>query len=207
MRSVGILMASLASLGLLLAPASCVGTGSKTVDAVATAAIAGGLTVADQVAAERAARNAPTHGEYPSGCAVSDCYSDADLSLDEARNYALAHVNHARASGGAPPLALDYGLNAFAQAGSKQLARDHRPHQHIADEPRTCFQCSEEQSDPQGLTFAPVRDQVLGVLDGMMSQGPGSPTHDNLLAPGWHRLGVGIANPDGLTYVTLDLAP
>jgi uncharacterized protein YkwD len=194
-----------ASALLALSLASC-GTGNKTVDAIGTAAIAGALTMAEVSAAQRAARNAP-YGEHPSGCGVSDCYSDPDLSLDEARNYALLYVNRARDASGAGAVSLDFGLNAFAQAGSKQLASDHRPHQHVADDPRACFQCSEEQSDPQGLSPAPVRDQVLGVLDGMMSQGPGGASHDNILAPGWHRLGVGIANPDGLTYVTLDFAP
>lgn len=192
---------------LALTVSSGCGSGSNAANAVATAAVAGALTVADQIAEERARRNAPTRGEYPSGCAVSDCYSDAELSLDDAREYALVYVNRVRQESGVGKVALDYGLNAFAQAGSKQVARDHVAHRHIADDPRACFQCSEEQSDPAGLSPAPVRDVVLGVLDGMMGQAQGSPSRENILTPTWHRLGVGIANPDGPAYVTLDFAP
>jgi hypothetical protein len=153
------------------------------------------------------AKNARLAGEHYVGCSATDCYSDPDMQLDDARTYALLYINRVRAESGAPTLTLDYGLNAFAQAGSKQIARDHRPHQHIADDPSACWQCSEEQSDPQGLPPAAMRDQILGALDGMMSSGPGAATHDNLLGRGWHRLGVGIANPDGPAYLTLDFAP
>jgi hypothetical protein len=174
---------------VLFGMTSCKGGGSGYAEAAAYAAAAGALTAANEVAKASAAKNAGG-GEHYVGCSATDCYSDPDMALDDARSYALLYVNRVRAESGAPALALD-----------------HRPHQHIADDPRACWQCSEEQSDPQGLPPAPMKDQILGVLDGMMSTGPGAATHDDLLARGWHRLGVGIANPDGQTYVTIDLAP
>jgi hypothetical protein len=185
---------------------SCKGGGNYA-EAATYAAAAGALTVANEVAKANAAKNASHGGEHYVGCSATDCYSDPEMALEDARAYALVYLNRVRAESGAPSLSLDYGLNAFAQAGSKQIALDHRPHQHIADDPRACWQCSEEQSDPQGLPPAPMKDQILGLLDGMMSTGPGAATHDNLLGRAWHRLGVGIANPDGQTYVTLDFAP
>lgn len=191
------------------AVAVCV-TGCKnpsTASAVATAAVAGGLAVADRLAAAHAPRQVGPRFEYPTGCAVSDCYFDEEISLDEARDLAVAYVNRVRASSGVEKVSLDYALNAYAQAGSKVVARDHRPHTHIAGDPAACFPCGEEQSDPQGLPPAPVRDQVLGVLDGLMSAGQSPASRDNILSPGWRRIGVGIANPDGVTYVTLDFAP
>ncbi len=196
---------SVIAVPLLLTVCAC--RDNPTAEAVTMAAAAGALTVANQVEDSRRARNAPVPGEYPPGCAASDCYVDADVSLEDARNYVLLYVNRVREARGVGKGSLDYALDAFAQAGSKQLARDPAPHRHIAGDAKACFPCAEVQSDPEGLAPAPVRDQLLGLLDGVMSQGDGASGHDDILAPAWHRLGTGIANPDGRTYVTLDLSP
>ena len=129
------------------------------------------------------------------------------MSLEDARHYALAYINHARADAGMAPLALDYVLNDFAQAGSRQLARDHQPHEHLSSERRACPVCAETQGDPAGLDVAPVHDQLDAALAFMLSEGAGGPNHDVLLGADWHRVGVGIVNPDARMYFTVDVAP
>jgi hypothetical protein len=182
------------------------GTGSKTLDAVASATMAGAVTVADEVERQRAARAAERMREHDDLCPAWECYAGTDMTLEEARGYALAFVNHARADVGLGPLSLDYALNAFAQTGSKQLARDHRPHVHLIEDQGACPTCAETQADPGGLTAAPVHEQLDAALGLMLNEGPGGPSHDVLLGAVWHRVGVGIVNPDGRMYFTLDVA-
>jgi hypothetical protein len=183
------------------------GSGSKTFDAVASATMAGAATVIDEVGRERAARNAAFGHEHYDGCATWECFSAVDMTLEQARGYATAYINHARADEGVEPLTLDYALSTFAQMGSRQLARDHRPHQHIVDDPMACLSCAENQGSPDGIAPAPVRDQLDAVLGVMMSEGPGGPNHDVILGSRWHRLGIGVVNPNGPMYFTIDFAP
>jgi hypothetical protein len=129
------------------------------------------------------------------------------MTLDEARAYALEYINHARSDLNLAPLSLDFRLNDFAQTSSKQLSRDHRPHQHLTDDPASCSTCAEVQADPAGLTVASVHDQLDAALAGMLSEGPGGRAHDVLVGQSWHRLGIGIVNPDGAMYFSADLAP
>jgi hypothetical protein len=185
----------------------CVGSGSKTFDAVATASAAGALTVANEVERSRAEREATRLREQDDACPVWECYAGKDMTLDEARAYTVAYVNHARTDVGLGALAVDYSLNAFAQLGSKALARDHRPHRHLIEESGECPGCAETQSDPAGLAAAPVHDQLDAALGYMLSEGPGGPSHDVLVGATWHRMGIGIVNPDGKMYVTVDVAP
>jgi hypothetical protein len=185
----------------------CVGSGSKTFDAVATATAAGALTVANEVERSRAEREAQRLRERDDECPAWECYSGKDMTLDEARAYAVAYVNHARADVGLGALSVDYSLNAFAQLGSKALSRDHRPHRHLIEESAECPGCAETQSDPAGLATAPVHDQLDAALGYMLSEGPGGPSHDVLVGATWHRMGIGIVNPDGKMYVTVDVAP
>jgi hypothetical protein len=192
--------------GSLLCACLVEGTGSKTADAIASAAMAGAATI--EIEREKAAARSAYHGtEHDDGCPVWACYAGTDMTLDEAREYAAKYINHARTDAGLGPLVLDYALSAFAQAGSKQLSRDHQPHRHILASAVDCPSCAEGQSDPQGVAAGPVRDQIDAVLAGMLAEGPGGANHDVLLDPHWHRLGVGIANPSGESYVTIDVAP
>jgi hypothetical protein len=198
-----------ALLGLAGAPLGCLveGTGSKTLDAVISATAAGAVTVADEVARERAARDAARSAEHYDGCPAWQCYAGTDMTLEDARGYALAFLNHARSDVGLGPLTLDYSLNAFAQMSSKQLARDHRPHGYFAEDPGACPLCAESQGDAGGVAPAPVHDQLEAALGLMLNEGAGGPNHDVLLGGKWHRLGVGIVNPDGPMYFTIDVAP
>jgi hypothetical protein len=129
------------------------------------------------------------------------------MTLDDARAYAVAYVNHARSDVGLAPLAVDYSLNAFAQLGSRALARDHHPHRHLIEDASECPGCAETQSDPAGLATAPVREQLDAALGFMLNEGAGGPSHDVLVGGSWHRMGIGIVNPDGKMYLTVDVAP
>jgi uncharacterized protein YkwD len=183
------------------------GTGSKTVDAVASAAMAGGAVAAQEIARERTARASASGAERSAGCPSWECYADADMTLEEARRYALAYIDHTRADQGAAPLTLDYALNTLAQDGSRRLARDHRPHQHPVNDPQACPNCAEMQGSPDGIDVGPVHDQLQAGLGLLLSEGSGGPNPGVLLSPRWHRLGVGVVNPDGRMYLTIDLAP
>jgi hypothetical protein len=183
------------------------GGGSKTANAVAFATLAGALAVGQEVARERAIRAAASGHEHDSGCPSWECYADPDMTLEEARAYALAYIDHARADEGVRLLALDYALNAFAQDGSKQLARDHRLHRHVLTDPQACPTCAETQGAPDGVDAAPARDQLQAALGLMLSEGPGGANHDLLLGTRWHRLGIGVVKPDGRMYLTMDFAP
>jgi uncharacterized protein YkwD len=183
------------------------GSGSKAFDAIASATAAGAVTVANEVERQKAARDAERSRERDNPCPVWECYAATDMTLEDARNYALKYINHARADAGLPPLALDYVLNDFAQAGSRQLAQDHQPHEHLSSERRACPICAETQGDPAGLEAASVHDQLDAALAFMLSEGNGGPDHDVLLNGDWHRVGVGIVNPDARMYFTVDVAP
>lgn len=188
--------------GLGLTGCGAPGATEKALVAGAWTTAAAAIAVADEVAAERAARAG--HFEAVDTCWASGCYEDQETPLADAREFALGYVNRLRADHGAGPLVLDYALGAFAQAGSRQLARDGRPHQHIVDEGWACPNCAENQGDPAGVPAQPVRDQLGSVLEGMMTDPPSAQT---LLSPEWHRLGAGIVNSGGLLRVTLDFAP
>jgi hypothetical protein len=141
------------------------------------------------------ARNeAPTHSRKRSATATPRTYGTAPALDPRARTRRHRHLS-------------PYFLNAFAQLGSKALARDHRPHRHLIEESQECPGCAETQSDPAGLATAPVHDQLDAALGYMLSEGPGGPSHDVLVGATWHRMGIGIVNPDGKMYVTVDVAP
>jgi hypothetical protein len=183
------------------------GNNQQAIYALTTAAAAGAMTAANEVERQKAARDAEYDRERDNPCPVWECYAAADMTLEDARTYALAYINHARSDSGLAPLALDYVLNDFAQAGSRQLARDHQPHEHLSSDRRACPICAESQGDPGGLDVASVHDQLDAALVFMLSQGPGGPDHDILLGADWHRVGVGIVNPDARMYFTVDVAP
>jgi hypothetical protein len=196
--SVAASVAALVSLG---------GCDRAAAEAIAVAGVAGAVQLA-QLAAENAARDDRPPPPAPcGGYQQVECYTGPGLTLDEARDHTLAIINIVRSGSHLPPLNLDFALTAFAQDGAKQLARDHRPHAHIAGKPQLCPGCNEVQSDPGGFPAGAVEQQIDGILDGMISEGPGGPNHDVLVGDEWHRLGIGIVNPEGPLYLTIDVAP
>lgn len=195
------------------------GTSNNYGAAAYAAAVAGAVT-AGQVAEQNALENEPPRRTYCAGEYDHDCYvavvpiahapsrDDADeMTLDQARSHTLTYINGMRSLHGVGLLELDGALTAFAQEGSDRLARDHRGHGHFVAEQAHCPGCGENQSDPRGWRPGPVGRQIDEILGDMIDEGPGGGHHDNMLDPRWTRLGVGITNPGGETYLTTDFAP
>jgi hypothetical protein len=170
----------------------------------ATAACA--ITAAELVAESRAEKQAWTPLQECGGYPRFECYSDSTLPLEDAREHALRAINLVRTMNGARPVSLDFALNAYAQQGSKQLARNHHPHGHVLTDTTGCRLCGESQGDPNGYPAKPVSAQIDAILDDMVAEGAGGTNYDNLLRSDWHVLGIGLVNPDGLMYLTADFS-
>jgi len=190
--------------------------GAKYGEALAFA-VAAGAAQGAQTAMEESARNAPPRPERCGDDGEYVCYrvatspsrndpSEPAMGIGEARIYTLHYINGVRRLNGVGPLDLDESLNAFAQAGSVQLSRDHRLHQHMVDQEQDCGACAENQGSPTGWRSAPLQEQIAEILGDMMREGPGGGHHDNLLRPEARKLGVGIVNPGGRMYFTIDFA-
>jgi hypothetical protein len=130
----------------------------------------------------------------------------AEMTFDEARDRVLAMINVVRAANHSAPLGMDSALTAFAQDGAEQLARDHRAHGHIADQVASCPGCGEVQSSADGFPPAAATQQIDGILQAMVREGPGGTNYEALVDPRWHWLGIGIVNDEGPMYLTVDVA-
>jgi hypothetical protein len=194
-------------------------TGTKNgYDAALYAVAAAEVTAIDE-AEKGEARNAPLRPtacgpSYRETCNSGRALPDRDPEDDrdemtpvEARRHTLMYINGLRSLRGLPLLELDDDLTEFAQDGSDQVARDHRPHGHFLDKGAQCPGCGENQSGSKGWRIEPVGRQIDEVLALMVAEGPGGGHHDNLFNPRWKRLGVGITNPGGEMYLTMDFAP
>lgn len=130
-----------------------------------------------------------------------------DMDEDEAREYVLGYVNGVRRLNAAGPVVRDEAVGAFAQAGSEELAADHRPGQHLADHARELAAVhAEVQGSPDGLPAGSLQDRIAEVLLRWMSEGPGGMHHDVLVRPGWRKMGVGLVTRQGRIYFTVDFS-
>jgi uncharacterized protein YkwD len=226
-RFVAILPLMLASAGLACgAGVYPTSNSAKLGEALAFAAVAGAAQIA-QSAAERHARNSAPVTHSSTGVNVSPvcdnddqygCVSvsaapsagdapEPEMSDSEARDYVLGYVNGVRKLNEAGPLVRDETLDAFAQAGSDELALDHRPNQHMVQHSGELRASSTEvQGSPDGTAPGGLQDQIAGVLVRSMGEGPGGIHHDAMLRREWRKLGVGIARREGRTYVTVDFS-
>jgi uncharacterized protein YkwD len=201
---------------------------AKLGEALAFAAAAAAVQVAQSVAEQNARNSAPI--AHASGLNVStQCDNDGqygcvnvapgsandgrasgdepDMSDDDARDYVLGYVNGVRRLNGAAPVLRDPSLDAFAQAASVELSLDHIADQHLAAHARELRGASGEvQGSPDGSSPAPLQEQIAAVLLRAMNEGPGGAHHDTILRPDWRRLGVGIDRRDGRMYFTIDFA-
>jgi uncharacterized protein YkwD len=221
---------ALVALALLAVPcASCAAqpyasNGTKLGEALAFAAAAGAAQVAEAAMEQQARNNAPvTHastglnvspacdndGQY--GClSVSPSSADPtepEMSDDDARDYVQQYLNGVRKLNGLGVLVRDDTLDAFAQAGSDELAQDHLPDQHMAvHAPELHVASAEIQGPADGSSPGPLQDQLATVLLRFAGEGRGGVHHDVMVRPEWRKLGVGIAHGNGRTYLTVDLA-
>jgi uncharacterized protein YkwD len=203
--------------------------GVKMGEALAFVSAAAAAQVAESIAEQNARRNAPVHssagvnvtpqcdndGQYPCvNVTVSPSTGDPPafppdpaMDYEEARDYVLGYVNGVRKLNGVGPLVRDESLDAFAQAGSDELAQDHRPNQHMALHASELHTATAEvQGAPDGSPPGLLQDRIGEILLRMTGEGPGGVHHDAMLRPEWRKLGVGIASPDGRVYFTVDLA-
>jgi len=198
--------------------------GAKLGEALAFAAAAGAMQVAQAAMEQHARSTAPV---AHSGLAVSphcdndDQYActsvsvassgpppEPEMTVEDAREYVLGYVNGVRKLNGAAPIARDSMLDTFAQAGSEELVRDHLPKQHfIQHAPGLGVRSAEIQGPSDGTRPGTLQDQIAEILVEAMREGPGGPRHDTLLRAEWQRLGVGIAQEGGRTYFTADFSP
>jgi uncharacterized protein YkwD len=201
--------------------------GTKLGEALAFAAVAEGVQMA-QAAAEQHARNAaPVALSSTAGVNVSpNCDNDdqygclsvtssppagaapePEMGDDEARDYVLGYLGGVRRLNGAGPLVRDEALDAFAQAGSDELAQDHRPNQHLVEHAREIpVAVGELQGSPDGSPPGPLQDRLAETLLRFTGEGQGGMHHDAMLRPDWRKLGVGITRRDGRVYFTIDLS-
>jgi len=198
----------------------------KLGEALAFAAVAGAVQVAQSAAERHARSSAPvTHGS--TGVSVSpDCDNDdqygcvsvtaspsagaapePEMSDNEARDYVLGYINGVRKLNEDGLLVRDESLDAFAQAGSDELVQDHRPNQHMIQHSGEIHTSSSEvQGSPDGTPPGVLQDQIADVLVRSMGEGPGGVHHDAMLWREWRKLGVGIARREGRTYLTIDFS-
>jgi uncharacterized protein YkwD len=220
---------------IVLPCAACSGAGAQPANlaiAGGFVAAAAAMQVAQTVAEENAKRNAPvTHasvvvspqcdndGQYaclsvqpPASSSGSSTIDGGGLAApemtdDQARDYVLQFVNGVRRLNGVGRLARDGALEAFAQAGSDELAIDHRPGAHLSAHAGDVGGAGGEVQGPsEGAPAGALQDRLGDALMGFMNEGPGRAEHDALLRPEWRRLGVGVARRDGRTFLTVDFS-
>jgi uncharacterized protein YkwD len=133
--------------------------------------------------------------------------AEVEMTDDEARDYVRDYVNGVRKINSGGFVVRDARLDAFAQAGSEQLAKDHQPGQHLAAYASELQVASAEiQGAPEGSTEGLLQDKLAAILLGAMNEGHGGVHRETLLNREWEKIGVGIVKRDGRTYLTIDLS-
>jgi hypothetical protein len=197
--------------------------GAKMGEALAFATVAAAAQVAESAAEANAHKNATSRSStatvtprcdnesqyacvsIAAGAARPPDVPEHEMSLDEAHDYVLGYVNGIRKLNHVALVVREPGLDAFALAGSEELAQDHRPNQHMMDHAGDLAGKSTElQGSPEGISPGPLEDQLGEALVRWVGEGPGGVHHDAVLRAEWHRLGVGIVTRDGRTYFTVD---
>ena len=130
--------------------------------------------------------------------------------------YNVARLNHYRSQAGVGALLYDSKISAFALAGSRELASDHKPHAHFIAKsegaPGFGSRSAENQGDPNGVPpmdkdeIASGKKQIDVMLKMMMDEGPGGGHHDNMLNPRYRRIGIGLHYVAGALYLTNDFS-
>ena len=187
---------------------------SKIVAAVNAAEHAAMYTAAQEAEVAAAVAASPSEGPCPYG--MSRCYwwahdrrddpPDEPPKIDPGdigaiREYTRQFIDGVRAEKGVGRIERDAELDDLAQRRAEQYRHEHY------DLPRVvCAHCYELNGPGEGMWPMPVDQQVDTILSVMLRGGPGEAEHDALLAPDWHRAGVGIVNPGGELYFVVILA-
>jgi len=189
------------------------GDSAKIGQAVAFATVAAIAQVAAQSsAALRVTAQCDNEDQYAcisiaAGAAKPPDLPDHEMTVDEAHEYLLGYVNGIRKLSHLAPMVRDPKLDAFALAGSFELAQDHRQNQHIIDHAGDLGGRSTElQGSPDGINPGPLEDQIGSTLVRWVAEGAGGMHHDALVNPEWRKLGAGIVSVEGRTFFTIDFA-
>lgn len=164
------------------------------------------------------------------GCSGDAAQTEADdealTNFDQFQKHNLAVVNSYRAKKGVAPLKLSASLSTFALAGSKELEKDHVPHEHFINAAKSGAlwhdgfktTAGENQGDPNGWPRLVANDpaanekaQIDAIQKAMYAEGPGTGEahghYENMMNPKFHRLGVGLLRASGgLLYLTNDFS-
>jgi uncharacterized protein YkwD len=172
--------------------AGCVDTYSQDPKvAAAYAGAAAGVAVAQAVAASKSSDS----------LASGDSLASPASHLRALRDYTLRAINRIRADHSLPALTPSDSLNEFAQRGSEWLEQDHQPRHHLLSDAR-CSRCGENQGRAAGEIAGPAEEQIDAALRAMMKD-EGDP-RANLLSASWRFVGLGITNPGGAMFFTVD---
>lgn len=173
--------------------AGCVDTYSQDPKvAAAYAGAAAGVAVAQAVAASKSSDST----------AGGDSLASPASHLRALRDYTLRAINRIRADHSLPALTPSDSLNEFAQRGSEWLEQDHQPRHHLLSDARCTARCGENQGRAEGEFAGPAEEQIDAALRAMMKD-EGDP-RANLLSTNWRFVGLGITNPGGAMFLTVD---
>jgi uncharacterized protein YkwD len=138
------------------------------------------------------------------------------LPADPLVRHNLNVLNAYRHRAGLAPVVYDAKISSFAHRGSLQLSKDHTAHAHFRAHaegaPGFGSRCGENQGDPHGvapMASDPVtsgKKQIDLMLKLMYDEGPGGGHYDNMMNPKFRRVGIGLAFPGGLFYMTNDFS-
>lgn len=137
-----------------------------------------------------------------------------DAGLDASVQHNLARINEYRAKANLQPYELDAALTRYALEGSRQLARDNRPHGHMKDVGMQDFGTMrrENQGPPKGVRIDPanlvpsVNERIDRLLANMMSEGPGGGHHDAIMSSHLTKVGIGLEVEGDRLFITNDFS-
>ena len=232
LRSLALAVAALLASGPLgcaaTTPPYAASNATKMTEAAAFAGAAAVAQVVESAMEARARNNAPTshsasglrvtrqcdnEGLYPClsvepvpGAAPPPA-ADPEMSDEEARAYVLDFINSVRRLNAIAPLVRDPSVDGFAQDGSQQLARDHRPNQHMTDHAvELGGDHAEVQASPEASSAQPLQERLGAILVQWVEEKADGPHRATLMRPDFRKVGVGIVTRDGHTYFTVDLS-
>ena len=153
---------------------------------------------------------------------IAESQAPALTAFTTTQKHNLAVINRYRAKQHLVALRISAKISEFAEAGSVQLANDHRPHGHFIDAGMSKWKrgfrgrVAENQGDVDGwpeLSPVPATNELLQVdamMKAMFDEGPGAGHahghYENMMNPRFRRVGIGILMVGGKMYLTNDFS-